>query len=251
MSDHPLLSVIVPAHNEERRLGATLGKLFHFLKDRSYASEILVVENASTDRTAELVRQLLPEHPELRLIQTPLGGKGRAVRIGMLQALGEWRFFCDADLSMPVEEIEHFLPPFSGEADISIGSREAMGAHRFGEPILRHLTGRIFSLAVKWLVMGGYEDTQCGFKCFRGAIVESLFTRQQFDGWTFDVELLYLASRLGYRIREVPIPWYYQADSRVRLVSDSLSMFIDLLRIRWNAARGAYDCPHPEALTRS
>jgi dolichyl-phosphate beta-glucosyltransferase len=246
MSDPLRLSVIVPAHNEERRLGATLDALFRFLAECPFRSEILVVENASTDGTAELVRRRTSHHPELRLIQTPLPGKGRAVRMGMLHARGEWRFFCDADLSMPVEEILRFLPPDSGDADISIGSREAVGAHRFGEPMLRHLTGRVFSLAVKWLVMGGYEDTQCGFKCFRGSIVEDLFKRQRFNGWTFDVELLFLARRAGYKIREVPIPWYYQADSRVRVVSDSVLMLIDLMRIRWNAIRGVYEHANSE-----
>jgi glycosyltransferase involved in cell wall biosynthesis len=241
MSNPPWLSVIVPAHNEERRLGATLDTLFRYLHARDYSSEILVVENASADGTADLVRQECIRHPELRLLQTTRLGKGRAVRIGMLHATGEWRFFCDSDLSMPIEELDRFLPPISGDADISIGSREAPGAHRHGEPVLRHVTGRIFTQMVKWFVMGGFEDTQCGFKCFRAAVAEDLFSRQRLNGWSFDVEVLYLARRAGYRIREVPIPWFFRADSRVRLVGDSLHMLMDLARIHWNTRRGLYE----------
>jgi dolichyl-phosphate beta-glucosyltransferase len=166
----------------------------------------------------------------------------------MLSAKGVYRFLCDADLSMPVEEFERFFPPRLLDADVAIGSREAVGARRFDEPAYRHLTGRVFSLAVKLLVMRGFEDTQCGFKCFRGAAAEDLFSRQRFNGWSFDVEVLYLARRRGFRIREVPVSWYYQSDSRVRLVHDSLLMFVDLIRIRWFDLRGVYAAPNPRAL---
>jgi dolichyl-phosphate beta-glucosyltransferase len=166
----------------------------------------------------------------------------------MLRAGGSFRFLCDADLSMPVEEIERFLPPRLADADVAIGSREAAGARRFNEPAYRHLTGRMFSLAVKMLVMRGFEDTQCGFKCFRDSAAEYLFSRQRFDGWSFDVEVLYLARRHGCRIREVPVSWHYQSDSRIRLVSDSFTMFMDLLRIRWFDLRGTYAKPNPHPL---
>jgi dolichyl-phosphate beta-glucosyltransferase len=251
MPNTPWLSVIVPAFNEERRLGATLDTLFRYLQARDYSFEILVVENASSDGTADLVRQACIHHPELQLLQIKQPGKGRAVRVGMLRATGEWRFFCDSDLSMPIEELDRFLPPCSGDADISIGSREAPGAHRHEEPLLRHITGRIFTQMVKWFVMGGFEDTQCGFKCFRAAVAEDLFSRQRLTGWSFDVEVLFLARRAGYRIREVPIPWFFRSDSRVRLIGDSLHMLMDLARIQWNSWHGLYEQKNPRAASGS
>lgn len=247
-SPSPWLSVIIPAFNEERRLPATLEKIQSYLSRQSFAYEILVVDNASTDRTVDLVREYGSRFPAIRLVQTPLRGKGVAVRTGMLRAVGRYRFFCDADLSMPVEEFEQFYPPRLTNADVAIASREAKGARRFDEPRYRHFTGRIFSLAVKLLILRGFEDTQCGFKCFRAETALDLFSRQRFDGWAFDVEVLYLASRSGCRIREVPISWRYQSDSRVRLVGNSLRMFADILRIRWNGMRGIYDRPNPQAI---
>ena len=249
-SSAPWLSVIVPAYNEERRLPATLEKLRAYLSRQPFAYEILVVDNASTDRTAEIVREQASRDPAVRLVQLPARGKGIAVRTGMLQAAGRYRFFCDADLSMPVEELERFYPPQLNDMDIAIGSREAPGARRYGEPPYRHFTGRIFSIAVKLLILRGFEDTQCGFKCFRDTAAQDLFSRQRFNGWSFDVEVLYIARRRGYRIREVPISWHYQSDSRIRLVDDSLRMFADLLRIRWNGLRGAYDRPDPTAISK-
>jgi glycosyltransferase involved in cell wall biosynthesis len=244
----PWLSVIIPAYNEERRLPATLEKILAYLATRPFSHDVWVVDNGSTDRTAEVVREYMGRYPSLRLEQITVRGKGVAVRTGMLRAKGAFRFLCDADLSMPVEEFDRFYPPALEGADVAIGSREVPGARRFGEPSYRHLTGRVFSLAVKILVMRGFEDTQCGFKCFRASAAEDLFSRQRFNGWSFDVEVLYLARRGGFRIREVPISWYYQSDSRIRLVGDSLRMFTDLLRIRWNSMRGIYDQPNPRSI---
>jgi dolichyl-phosphate beta-glucosyltransferase len=244
----PWLSVIIPAFNEERRLPATLDKLLAYLSGRPFSHDVWVVDNGSTDRTADVVREYARRYPSLRLEQIAVRGKGVAVRTGMLRAKGAFRFLCDADLSMPVEEFERFYPPSLENADIAIGSREVPGARRFDEPGYRHFTGRVFSLAVKLLVMHGLEDTQCGFKCFRAAAAEALFSRQRFNGWSFDVEVLYLARRRGYRLREIPISWYYQSDSRIRLASDSLNMLTDLLRIRWFDLRGMYARPNPHTL---
>jgi dolichyl-phosphate beta-glucosyltransferase len=244
----PWLSVIIPAYNEERRLPATLDKLLAYLAGRPFSHDVWVVDNGSTDRTADVVREYARRHPSLHLEQIAVRGKGAAVRTGMLRAKGSFRFLCDADMSMPVEEFERFYPPCLEDADVAIGSREALGSRRYDEPGYRHLTGRVFSLAVKLLVMRGFEDTQCGFKCFRAAAAEDLFSRQRFNGWSFDVEVLYLARRRGFGIREVPVSWYYQADSRIRLAKDSLNMFADLLRIRWFDLRGMYARPNPQAL---
>ncbi len=247
-SSSPWLSVIIPAYNEERRLPATLEKLRAYLTRQSFSHDVWVVDNGSTDRTSDLARECARGWPSLRLADCAVRGKGAAVRTGMLHAGGKYRFLCDADLSMPVEEFELFYPPRLEDADVAIGSREAAGARRFNEPGYRHLTGRVFSLAVKLLVLRGFEDTQCGFKCFRDSAAEYLFSRQRFNGWSFDVEVLYLARRRGFRIREVPVSWYYQSDSRVRLANDSFHMFLDLIRIRWFDLRGIYAKPNPHPL---
>jgi hypothetical protein len=159
-------------------------------------------------------------------------------------AAGEYVFMCDADLSMPVEEIQKFIPPQLQNVDIAIASREASGSVRYNEPYYRHFTGRVFNTLIRLLVLPGLQDTQCGFKCIRAQVARDIFPYQTLTGWAFDVELLFIARRLGYRIVEIPIDWYFNADSKISVVRDSLRMFLDLLRIRRNARRGLYD-PKP------
>lgn len=234
------LSIIIPAHNEEKRLPATLKAVDAYLEKQTYASEVLVVENGSQDLTAVITEAFAADHPRVKLIRESARGKGLAVRRGMLESTGQHRFICDADLSMPIEEVAKFLPPQLEGYDVAIGSREAPGAHRYNEPVYRHIQGRVFSNLVKFFAMPGFEDTQCGFKCFRGAIAEDLFRVQKFGGMSFDVEVLYIARKRGYRIVEVPINWYYMAESRVRL-DDPLRMLGDILLIRRNWYSGKYD----------
>ena len=159
----------------------------------------------------------------------------------MLAAGGEYRFIADADLSMPIDQVLRFLPPQLPDVDIAIASREAPGAVRYGEPPYRHLIGRGFNLLVRWIAVPGFQDTQCGFKAFRDRAAIDLFQAQQLDGWTFDVEVLFIGLRRGYRIVEVPIPWYYNPGSRVRVVRDSIAMLRDLFRIRRLWGQGAYE----------
>ena len=237
----PLLSIIIPAHNEENRLPRSLEQVFAFLGRQSYASEVLVVENGSSDRTLEIAQGFVKEHRNLRVIHEESRGKGRAVRRGMLEAHGEYRFMCDADLSMPIEEVNKFLPPARNDFDIAIGSREVMGAFRYDEPSYRHLGGRLINLTIRLLILPGLQDTQCGFKCFRAAAAERLFKCQTLDGWSFDIELLFVAHRLGYRIIEIPIDWYYRPESKVNAIRDALHMIGDIFLIRVNALRGRYD----------
>lgn len=234
------LSIIIPAHNEEHRLPATLKTVDAFLAKQGYTSEVLVVENGSQDLTAVVTEAFAADHPRVRLIRETARGKGLAVRRGMLEATGEYRFICDADLSMPIQEVAKFLPPQLDGYGVAIGSREAPGARRFNEPAYRHLMGRVFSNLVKVFAMPGFEDTQCGFKCFRGEVAADVFGVQKLNGMSFDVEVLYIARKRGYRILEVPIDWYYQAESRVRLIEDSLKMFLDILTIRRNWYGGKY-----------
>lgn len=236
----PFLSIVIPAYNEESRLPSTLQSVFDFLARQAYESEVIVVDNASRDRTGEIARARTANHPTLRVEFEATRGKGAAVRRGILAAQGAFRFICDADLSMPIEEVQRFLPPLLEGADVAIASRELSGSVRYGEPAYRHWIGRAFNALVRWLAIPGFQDTQCGFKCFRGPVAEDLFRRQQLDGWTFDVEVIFLALRRGYRVVEVAIPWYYVPGSRVRVFSDSFAMFFDLLRIRRNWRRGAY-----------
>ncbi len=237
----PLLSIVIPAHNEERRLPRTLEQVFAFLKQQSYAAEVLVVENGSTDRTFEIAQGFAGKHDNLHIVRLADTGKGLAVRMGMLAAGGEYRFMCDADLSMPIEQVNRFLPPALADFDVAIGSREVKDAQRFYEPVHRHLGGRLINLMIRMLILPQLQDTQCGFKCFRASIAEDLFRQQTLDGWSFDIELLFIAYRRGYRVVEIPVDWYYRQESKVSAVRDALRMILDIFRIRLNARRGAYD----------
>jgi glycosyltransferase involved in cell wall biosynthesis len=236
----PFLSIVIPAHNEEKRLPQTLEQVFAFLKTRSYPAEVLVVENGSRDRTFEVAEAFAREHPSLRVIREEQPGKGRAVRRGMLEARGEMRFMCDADLSMSIEQIDQFLAP-APHADILIGSREARGAVREEEPLYRHLGGRLINITIRLLILPRLNDTQCGFKAFSAAAAEKVFPLQTLPGWSFDIEVLYIARRLGLTIHEVPIRWRFHPDTKLSAVKDALRMVRDIFQIRWNALRGKYD----------
>jgi dolichyl-phosphate beta-glucosyltransferase len=236
----PYLSIIIPAYNEARRLPATLDKILSYLAQQPYTAEVVVVENGSTDATADIVRRRMADTPTLKLIESQVRGKGNAVREGMLTAQGDYLFMCDADLSMPITELAKFFPLDGPTYDVAIGSREAQGAVRYHEPRMRHIMGRVFNLLVKVMAVPGFEDTQCGFKCFRRDVAQDVFARQTLNGWGFDVEVLYIALKRGYRVAEIPIHWYYQADSRVQPVKDTLHMVRDLLTVRWNDLQGKY-----------
>ena len=236
----PFLSLIIPAHNEETRLPRALGQAFAFLEKQSYVSEVVVIENGSRDHTLEVAREFAQNKANLCVLRENLPGKGRAVRRGVLEARGEYRFVADTDFSMPVEELNRFLPPACAY-DIAIASREIRGAVRYNEPSYRHITGRVFNFLIRSLVLPGLQDTQCGFKCFRAAVAEDIFRYQTLTGWSFDVELLVIARRRGYDIGEIGIPWYYNPGSKINVLRDSSRMFLDLLTIRRNAHRGVYD----------
>jgi glycosyltransferase involved in cell wall biosynthesis len=237
----PLLSIIIPAHNEETRLPRTLEQVFAFLRKQSYAAEVLIIENASADRTLEIAERFASQNKNVRVIRTADRGKGLAVRLGMLAAHGEYRFMCDADLSMPIEQVNRFLPPAQADFDVAIGSREVRGAVRFDEPLHRHLGGRLINLAIRLLILPRLQDTQCGFKCFRAEVAQDLFRRQTLEEWSFDIELLFVAYRRHYRVVEIPIDWYYRTESKVSAVRDAIRMVSDIFRIRANARRGLYD----------
>ncbi len=235
------LSIVIPAFNEEKRLPDSLPKIIRFVRQQTYPVEVIVVDDGSSDRTAEVVREFQKDAPFISLLPVEHGGKGHAVKAGMQRAQGEYLFLCDSDLSMPIEEISKFLPPALDGYDVAIASREIAGARRYDEPPYRHLMGRVFNLIVRLLAVHGVQDTQAGFKCFRRQAARQLFPLQTIKGWGFDVEVLYIAQRRGLRIVEVPINWYYMARSRVRPVQDTYNMLREVLKVRLNDWRGRYN----------
>jgi dolichyl-phosphate beta-glucosyltransferase len=247
MNNSPVLSLIIPAFNEGRRLPQTLPQIVNFVKAQSYSSEIIVVNNNSSDDTRSIAEEFATEFPFVYVLDEPAQGKGAAVRTGMLAAKGEYLFMADADLSMPIEEVNKFMPPNIDDYDVAIASREVPGAVRYNEPAYRHLMGRVFNLIVKVLAIPGFQDTQCGFKCFRRLAALDVLDSQSIDGWAFDVELLFIAQRRGYRIVEVPINWYYRSNSRISPIHDAINMVREVIGIRMNGWRGRYDS-HPASV---
>lgn len=237
----PFLSIIIPIHNEERRLPLCMARIMEYFQEQAYVTEIILVENGSQDQTRALAEQYAKEYEHVRVLHIAERGKGWAVRAGMLAAKGEWRFICDVDLSMPIEEIEKFLVKRQENYDVLIGIREGDGAIRVGEPHYRHLMGRIATALIKCLAVSRFEDTQCGFKMFSSRAAADLFPLQRLHGIGFDVELLFVALRRGYRIAEIPITWYFDPDSRMHLLKDSLYLLKELWLIRRHARRGDYD----------
>ena len=193
----PLLSVIIPAFNESDRIVPTLDKIAAYLERQTFSWEVLVVDDGSVDDTSNLVTEWAGDRENVSLVARDHFGKGWAVRAGMLEAKGLYRFMCDADLAMPIEWVEEFLRRMEAGVDIVIGSREAEGARRFDEPGYRHLMGRVFNRVVRMMTVKGIEDTQCGFKCFREDAASDLFSRQRIRGMGFDAEILYLAQKKG------------------------------------------------------
>ena len=237
----PLLSLIIPAYNEAERLPKTLPPVIDFLDAQPYGVELIIVNNNSRDDTRAVALRFAATRPYIRVLDEMTQGKGAAVRSGMLAAEGEYLFMADADFSMPVEEIAKFLPPKLSQYDVAIGSREAPGAVRYNEPSYRHFMGRVFNFYVKVLAIPGFEDTQCGFKCFRREVARDILPHQTIDGWAFDVELLFIALRRSYHVVEVPVDWYYGENSRISPVRDTINMIREVLRIRYNGWAGRYD----------
>lgn len=235
----PFVSIVIPAYNEELRLPESMAQAFAFLEQQTYTWEVLIVENGSQDRTLEVAQAFASRHPGFRVLQESQRGKGRAVQQGMLAARGSYRFMCDADFSMPVDEINRFFPP-QLDVDIAIASREAPGSNRYGEPPYRHFVGRIFNTMIRLLALPGLHDTQCGFKCFKAEVAEDVFRCQTISGWSFDVEVLFIARKRGYTIRELPIPWYFNPESKVSVWRDSWQMALDLIHIRLQNWQGKY-----------
>lgn len=229
----PFLSTVIPAYNEERRIRPTLGRIREYLDKQAYTSEVIVVDDGSIDGTARVVAEFQASWPALRLIRTGRNrGKGYSVKTGFSNAEGEILLFSDADLSTPIEEADKLIAAIRSGAAVSIGSRALdRSVVRIHQPWYRELMGKIFNRFVRLIAVQGIHDTQCGFKAFTREAAMNLISRQRIDGFSFDVEILYIARRLGYVIREIPVTWINNDNTRVRLIQDSLGMLIDLLRI--------------------
>jgi dolichyl-phosphate beta-glucosyltransferase len=249
------LSVVIPAYNEERRLPVTLESVYGYLAGQNYPSEIVVVDDGSSDRTAAVVEGFTQSHAHVRLMRNDHRGKGYTVRTGMLAARGHIVLFSDADLSTPIEDVEKLMPWFERGFDIVIGSREGAGAQRIQEPFYRHVMGRVFNFVVRALTVRGIQDTQCGFKAFRDDVAQDIFSRVRLYGehaqrvangmvTAFDVEVLFIGRKSGYRIKEVPVQWRYGSETKVNPLKDSWRNFRDVLIVRWNGLRGKYNTPH-------
>jgi glycosyltransferase involved in cell wall biosynthesis len=211
-----------------------------FLDQQDFRAEVLVVENGSQDNTFAIASAFARNNAHFHVCHEEKNGKGLAVRRGMLEAKGKYRFMCDADLSMPIEDVSRFLPPSIPNPEIVIASREAPGAIRYNEPNYRHIGGRFINLVIRSFALPGLNDTQCGFKLFHAPIAEDIFQHQIMDGWSFDIEVLYIATLRGYQITELPIPWYYESESRINPVKDAIKMMRDVFIIRNNARLGYY-----------
>jgi glycosyltransferase involved in cell wall biosynthesis len=238
------ISIVIPAYNEEARLPSTLSAILSYAAARGWPDcEVLVVNDGSADSTAAIAAQFQAAHPEIRLLQNPGNrGKGYSVRHGMLEARGEWVLFTDTDLSAPIEELDKlFQAARERQAAVVIGSRaldrSLIALH---QSWFRETAGRIFNLLMRLATGLPFADTQCGFKLFQGGAAREVFRRQRIERWGFDAEVLFIARKLGYKTVEVPVRWSHSAGTKVSMFRDSLNMFLDLLRIRWNQARGCY-----------
>lgn len=251
MAENPYLSVIVPAYNEEPNFKkGTIDEIPKYLKKQNYSSEILIVDDGSEDNTAKLADDFAKKHDHIRVIKNPHQGKAETVKTGVKEARGELILFTDFDQATPISEIEKLLP-FFAEYDIVIGSRQLPGAKREKEPIYRHIMGLGFNLVVQLLAVRGIWDTQAGFKCFKAPVAKELFGKLRVYGLgkkvegalvtAFDVELLFIAKKRGYKIKEVPIIWHHVATSRVNPLKDSLRMFRDVIKVRLNDLKGIYN----------
>lgn len=239
-SSPPALSVIIPAYNEEKRLGATLLAIEEYCRTRGVAAEILVVNDGSTDSTARLARAFAARQP-VRVLENPGNrGKGYSVRHGMMAARGRELLFTDADLSAPIAEVEKLRAALAEGSDVAIGSRARRELLRARQSRWREAAGHLFNWVVVALLGLRFADTQCGFKLFRREAAAAIFPLQRIERWGFDPELLFIARRQGWRVAEVPVIWSHAEGAKIHLLRDGARMFLDVLRIRVNAWCGRY-----------
>ena len=244
------VSVVIPAYNEELRIRNSLQKVMNFMRDNYDDYEVLLVDDGSTDRTVNIAEDFAKNYPTLKIVKNPHSGKGYTVKTGMLMAKKDFILFSDTDLATPIEDLKRFLVWVTeNDFDIAIGSREGMGAQRQKEPLIRHLMGRVFNLIVQILVLRGINDTQCGFKLFKKESAHRIFKATllypggKIEGpmvTAFDVEVLFLARKMGYKIKEIPVNWTYVDESKVNPLKDSIVNFLDVMKVKYNDIKGVY-----------
>jgi len=242
VSQYPKYSIVIPAFNETARIPATLESVIACIRENAWDAEVIVVNDGSTDSTAQLVLDMAREAPEIRLLENPGNrGKGYAVRNGVLHALGDIVMFTDSDLSAPMNEAERLFAAIAGGADIAIGSRwlaSSRQTHR--QPLYRQFFGRCFNAVCRMVMRLPFADTQCGFKAFTRAAAQTIFQLQTIERWGFDPEILFIALKRGYKVQEVPVSWAHDARTRMSYLRDGLQMLKELVIVRWNALTGHY-----------
>jgi glycosyltransferase involved in cell wall biosynthesis len=248
----PFYTIVIPAYNESARLGGTLERVLAFVRQRNWDTEIIVVNDGSSDDTAEIVRRYATENEILRLVENPGNrGKGYSVRNGVLHARGAIVLFTDADLSSPIEEAPKLLEALEDGADIAIGSRwirSELQTQR--QSLARQILGRAFNLFLRITLRLDFKDTQCGFKAFRRSAAKTVFPLQKIEGWGFDPEVLFLARKCGFKVTEVPVVWSHDAGTRINPLADGTRMLLEALLIRWYALTRKYSSFNSCAATR-
>jgi dolichyl-phosphate beta-glucosyltransferase len=239
---YPQYSIVIPAYNEGARISGALESVVAFVREHGWSAEVIVVNDGSRDKTAEIVEEFAANAPEVKLLQNPGNrGKGYSVRHGILKSVGEVVMFTDADLSAPIEEAVGLVAAIADGADIAIGSRWLERTRQtIRQPLYRQIFGRCFN-GVTRAVMGlPYADTQCGFKAFTRAAAQTIFQLQTIERWGFDPEILFIALKRGYRIVEVPVSWAHDERSKISYLKDGMRMLQDIAIVRWNAMLGRY-----------
>jgi glycosyltransferase involved in cell wall biosynthesis len=242
VGQYPTYSIVIPAYNESGRIPATLDSVVSCIRSGGWSAEVVVVNDGSTDNTAQVVRDFARQAPEVRLLENPGNhGKGYSVRSGILNALGDVVMFTDADLSAPMEEAERLFAAVAAGADIAIGSRWLeSGRQTHRQPLYRQFFGRCFNIVCRMVMNLPFADTQCGFKAFTRDAAQTVFQLQTIERWGFDPEILFIAIKRGYRIVEVPVSWAHDERTRMSYLKDGMQMLKELALVRWNALTGHY-----------
>jgi dolichyl-phosphate beta-glucosyltransferase len=242
---YPAYSIVIPAYNESKRIPATLEAVIACIRSNGWFAEVVVVNDGSRDSTAQVVRDFAARAPEIRLIENPGNrGKGYSVRNGILHAFGEIVMFTDADLSAPMEEAQGLFDAIAQGADIAIGSRWLERQRQtIRQPFYRRFFGRCFNLVTRMVMNVPFADTQCGFKAFTRPAAQTVFQLQTIERWGFDPEILFIALKRGYKIKEVPVSWAHDERTQISYLKDGARMLQDLAQVRWNALLGRYSRP--------
>ena len=241
MSNDLLLSLVIPAYNEEKRIGSSLAQIIAYFQRNGYCYELIVVDDGSTDSTVEIVKERIARMQNGRLLCARHSGKGAAVRKGVLSAKGQYVFFTDADLSTPITEMDKFLEQLNQGYQVVIGSRKIAGANvELHQSWLRESMGKVFTWLTNVILTKNVSDVTCGFKGFSRSVAQKVFSRQQVNDWSFDAEVLFLAQKYGYSIKEVPVRWRNDPATKVNLLRDTIFSFLGLLKIRVNDWEGKY-----------